>query len=138
MNYVVLMGRLTNDPNVRYSGSTMVARYTLAVDRRFKRDGEQAADFIGCVAFGKGAEFAEKYLHKGTKILVEGHIQTGSYDKDGKKVYTTDVIVSSHEFAESRNGGGGSAPASAQKPANASNDSFMEIPDSIDSEVPFV
>ena len=108
MNKVILMGRLTRDPDVRYSAgenSTAVARYTLAVDRRFRRDGDSAtADFIGCVAFGKSAEFAERYLHKGTKIVATGRIQTGSYvNKDGVKVYTTDVVVEDQEFAESKN-----------------------------------
>ena len=105
MNKVILMGRLTRDPEVRYSQgeqATAIARYTLAVDRRFKRDGDQTADFIGCVAFGKLGEFAEKYLRKGTKVVVTGRIQTGSYtNKDGQKVYTTDVVVEECEFAES-------------------------------------
>ena len=104
MNKVILMGRLTRDPEVRYSQgeqATAIARYTLAVDRRFKRDGDQTADFIGCVAFGKLGEFAEKYLRKGTKVVVTGRIQTGSYtNKDGQKVYTTDVVVEECEFAE--------------------------------------
>ena len=109
MNKVILMGRLTRDPEIRYSqgeNALAIARYTLAVDRRFaKRDGsnEQTADFIGCVAFGKSAEFAEKYLKQGTKIAVTGRIQTGSYtNKDGVKVYTTEVVVEEHEFAESK------------------------------------
>ena len=106
MNKVILMGRLTRDPDVRYSqgeNATAVARYTLAVDRRFKRDGDQSADFIGCVSFGRQAEFAEKYLRQGTKIAVTGRIQTGSYtNRDGQKVYTTDVVVEEQEFAESK------------------------------------
>ena len=107
MNKVILMGRLTREPDVRYSAGesqTAVARYTLAVDRRFKRQGdEQTADFISCVVFGKGAEFAEGYLHQGTKVVVEGRIQTGSYvNKEGQKVYTTDVVVENQEFAESK------------------------------------
>ena len=107
MNKVILMGRLTRDPEVRYStsgdGQLAIARYTLAVDRRFKRDGEQSADFIRCVAFGRSGEFAEKYFHQGTKIVAEGRIQTGSYqDKDGKTVYTTEVVVENQEFAESK------------------------------------
>ena len=112
MNKVILMGRLTRDPEVRYSqgdNAMAIARYTLAVDRRFNRGGgdENSADFIGCVAFGKSAEFAERYLHKGTKLLVTGRIQTGSYtDKDGVKVYTTDVVVEDQEFAESKNNAG--------------------------------
>ena len=108
MNKVILMGRLTRDPEVRYSqgeNATAVARYTLAVDRRFSRNNdEQTADFINCVAFGRSGEFAEKYLHKGTKIAVTGRIQTGSYtNKDGVRVYTTEVVVEDHEFAESKN-----------------------------------
>ena len=112
MNKVILMGRLTRDPEVRYSqgdNAMAIARYTLAVDRRFNRGGgdENSADFIGCVAFGKSAEFAERYLHKGTKLLVTGRIQTGSYtNKDGVKVYTTDVVVEDQEFAESKNSAG--------------------------------
>ena len=116
MNKVILMGRLTRDPEVRYSSgdsSMAIARYTLAVDRRFKRsnDGEQTADFIGCVAFGKSAEFAEKYLRQGVKIVVVGRIQTGSYaDKDGRKVYTTDVVVEEQYFCGSKNGNSGGCP----------------------------
>ena len=107
MNKVILMGRLTRDPEIRYANnanSTCIANYTLAVDRRFKRQGdEQTADFIQCVAMGKGGEFAEKYLHQGTKIVVEGRIQTGSYtNRDGQKVYTTEVVVEDQEFAESK------------------------------------
>lgn len=105
MNKVVLIGRLTRDPEIRYSQGEQaiaVARYTLAVDRRFRRDSEsQTADFIGCVAFGRQAEFAEKYFRKGTKIAVAGRIQTGSYtNREGQKVYTTEVLVNEHEFAE--------------------------------------
>lgn len=107
MNKVILCGRLTKDPEVRYSSGdkqTAIARYNLAVDRRFKSQGEeQTADFINCVVFGRGAEFAENYLHQGTKIIAEGRIQTGSYiNKDGKRVYTTDVVVENQEFAESK------------------------------------
>ena len=147
MNKVILMGRLTRDPEVRYSSgdsSMAIARYTLAVDRRFRRngDGEQTADFIGCVAFGKSAEFAERYFRQGLKIVVTGRIQTGSYtNKDGQKVYTTDVVVEDQEFAESKaasmsNGGGGgyepSAPAPARPaPSAASGDGFMNIPDGV-------
>lgn len=136
MNKTVLMGRLTADPQVRYSqrdNATAVARYTLAVDRQFKRDGDQSADFINCIAFGKRGEFAEKYLRKGTKIAVVGRIQTGSYtNKDGNKVYTTDVVVDEHEFVESKasqQNGGDSAPVSS--------DGFTSIPDGIDEELPF-
>ena len=145
MNKVILMGRLTRDPDIRYStgeSATAVARYTLAVDRRFRRDGEQTADFIGCVAFGRNAEFAEKYLHQGTKIVAVGRIQTGSYtNRDGQKVYTTDVVVEEQEFAESKNasqnnGGGGFAPADRPSPSDA-GDGFMNIPEGIDEELPF-
>lgn len=107
MNRVVLMGRLVREPEVRYSQTDQpmaIARYTLAVDRRRKQqEGQQSADFINCIAFGKNGEFVEKYLHKGTKICVSGHIQTGSYtNKDGQKVYTTDVVIDEQEFAESK------------------------------------
>jgi single-strand DNA-binding protein len=136
MNKVILIGRCTRDPEVRYSqgeNATAVARYTLAVDRQFKRDGDQSADFINCIAFGKRGEFAEKYLRKGTKIAVVGRIQTGSYtNKDGNKVYTTDVVVDEHEFVESKasqQNGGDSAPVSS--------DGFTSIPDGIDEELPF-
>ena len=137
MNKVILIGRCTRDPEVRYSqgeNATAAARYTLAVDRQFKRDGEQSADFINCIAFGKRGEFAEKYLRKGTKIAVVGRIQTGSYtNKDGQKVYTTDVIVDEHEFVESKaasqNNGSGSTPVSS--------DGFLDIPDGVDTQLPF-
>lgn len=106
MNKVILLGRLTRDPDIRYTQGAepmAIARYTLAVDRRMKREGEAAADFISCVAFGKLAEVAEKYLHKGTKIIIAGRLQTGSYtDRDGRKIYTTEVIVEDQEFAESK------------------------------------
>ena len=144
MNKVILMGRLTRDPEVRYSQgeqATAIARYTLAVDRRFKRDGDQTADFIGCVAFGKLGEFAEKYLRKGTKVVVTGRIQTGSYtNKDGQKLYTTDVVVEECEFAESKNASGGgdfNSTPSAPSPSGAAGDGFMNIPDGIDEELPF-
>lgn len=142
MNKVILMGRLTRDPEVRYSGgdnSTAVARYTLAVDRRFKKDGEQSADFISCVCFGKAGEFAEKYLRQGTKITIAGRIQTGSYtNRDGQKVYTTDVIVEEHEFAESKGAGRQNGQAGAQAGTLPdAGDGFMNIPDGIDEELPF-
>ena len=152
MNKVILMGRLTRDPDVRYSAgenSTAVARYTLAVDRRFRRDGDSAtADFIGCVAFGRQAEFAEKYLRQGTKIAITGRIQTGSYtNREGQKVYTTDVVVEEQEFADSKNAGGNNGGYSAPQhnnPAPSANtsdlgsaDGFMNIPDGIDEELPF-
>lgn len=145
------MGRLTRDPEVRYSAgdnSMAIARYTLAVDRRFgRRDGEATADFIGCVAFGRSAEFAEKYFRQGLKVVVTGRIQTGSYtNRDGQKVYTTDVVVEDQEFAESKaasaeHGVMPSAAAprpSAPAPSQASvSDGFMNIPDGIDEELPF-
>ena len=170
MNKVVLMGRLTRDPDVRYTqgdNSMCIARYTLAVDRRFSRNNNdgQTADFISCVAFGRSGEFAEKYLHKGTKIAVSGRIQTGSYtNKDGVRVYTTEVVVDDQEFAESRNasqangsyggnnnygggnnnyGGGysgGNSYGSCQNTSQSSGgsmDGFMNIPDGIDEELPF-
>ena len=159
MNKVIFMGRLTRDPIVRYSSGEnpqAVARYTLAVDRRFRRQNDdQTADFISCVAFGRQGEFAEKYLHQGTKIVVSGRLQTGSYTKnDGTRVYTTDVVIEEQDFAESKSvssenaasyqppqgapapapaqasGGSGSAPA-------ADPDGFMNIPDGIDEELPF-
>ena len=146
MNKVILMGRLTRDPEVRYSTSgdsqLAIARYTLAVDRRFKRDGEQGADFIRCVAFGRSGEFAEKYFHQGTKIVAEGRIQTGSYqNKDGQTVYTTEVVVENQEFAESKASSDNNSyqpqPAIAEPTAPA-GDGFMNIPDSVDdSGLPF-
>ena len=144
MNKVILMGRLTRDPEVRYGGAnnSAVARFSLAVDRRFKREGdEQTADFINCVAFGKTAEFLEKYARKGTKFVVEGRIQTGSYtNKEGQKVYTTDVVCENVEFAESKNsqGGNGSFDGGAGfAPSSDAGDGFMNIPDGIDEELPF-
>lgn len=140
MNKVILMGRLTRDPEVRYSqneNSTAVARFTLAVDRRFKKDGEQAADFINCIAFGKTGEFIEKWTRQGTKLVVEGRIQTGSYtNKDGNKVYTTDVVVENTEFAESKKASGDNNNQS--KPPLTDDDGFMSIPDGVEDEgLPF-
>ena len=152
MNKVILMGRLTRDPEVRYSqgeSSTAVARYTLAVDRRFQRrdggDQQQTADFIQCVAFGRSGEFAEKYFRKGLKVIVTGRIQTGSYtNQEGQRVYTTDVVVEDQEFAESKAAsdnnyqqGGGFAPSDRPAPSAAVGDGFMNIPDGIDEELPF-
>ena len=139
MNKVILIGRLTRDPEIRYTNGDdqkAVARYTLAVNRIGK---DKSADFISCVTFGKSAEFAEKYLHQGTKICIEGRIQTGSYEKqDGTKVYTTNVIVEKHEFVESKAASSGSASTAAQEPApEVSADGFMSIPDGIDEELPF-
>ncbi len=148
MNKVILMGRLTRDPEVRYSQSATpmaIARYSLAVDRRFKREGEPTADFINCVAFGKTGEFAEKFLKKGTKVNVVGSIRTGSYEKDGRTVYTTDVVVEEHYFAESRNAeqsynANDSAPVKASKPAKAKNDmpeDFSTFEETVDDDLPF-
>ena len=146
MNKVILMGRLTRDPEVRYSSGDnqmAIARYSLAVDRRGRREGNdgQTADFINCVAFGRAGEFAEKYFHKGIKVLVTGRIQTGSYTKkDGQKVYTTDVVVEECEFAESKNAAGdnsGFTPSDRPSPSSAAGDGFMNIPDGIDEELPF-
>ena len=134
------MGRLTADPEVRYSqgdNSTAIARYTLAVNRRFQREGEQTADFINCVAFGKSGEFAEKYFQKGMRVAISGRIQTGSYtNKDGVKVYTTDIVVEEQEFAQSKSENDSSS-ATSQVAQNRSNDGFMNIPDGIDEELPF-
>ena len=129
MNKVILMGRLTRDPEVRYSAgenALAIARYTLAVDRRFKRDGEQSADFINCLAFGKSAEFAEKYLKQGTKMVVSGRIQTGSYtNRDGVKVYTTEVVIEEQDFAESKAASQQNNSGNAQ---NASNNQQAQHP----------
>lgn len=147
MNKVILMGRLTRDPEIRYAqneNNTCIANYTLAVDRRYKKQGdEQTADFINCITFGKNAEFVEKYLHQGTKIVVSGRLQTGSYtNKDGNHVYTTDVVVEEHDFAESKasqqNGNGQQSAPSRPEPAQANGDGFMSIPDGIEEEMPFV
>lgn len=137
MNKCVLMGRLTRDPEIRVNNDKTVARFSIAVDRRFKRDGdEQTADFINCVAFGKTAEFVEKYAHKGTKFIVEGRIQTGSYtNKDGVRVYTTDIVVEQLEFAESKSSADGNATGNTAN--ETTNTSFMDIPDDISEELPF-
>ena len=143
MNKVVLMGRFTRDPEVRYSqgeNALAIARYTLAVDRRFKRDGEQSADFINCVVFGKSAEFTERYFRQGMRVTVCGRIQTGSYtNRDGVKVYTTEVVVEEQEFAESKNASGAQSYQNAPAPAPSvdAGDGFMNIPDGIDEELPF-
>lgn len=139
MNKVVLVGRIVRDPEVRYSqgeNPTAVARYTIAVDRRFKRDGEPTADFINCVTFGKSAEFVEKYFRKGLRISISGRITTNSYtNKDGIKVYTTEVTVEEQEFAESK------AESEANKTSNQqstpSSDGFINVPDGVDEELPF-
>ncbi|MFV0440198.1 MAG: single-stranded DNA-binding protein [Lachnospirales bacterium] len=148
MNKVMLMGRLTRDPDVRYSQSATpvaIARYSLAVNRRFKREGEPEADFINCVAFGKTGEFAEKYLKKGQLINVVGSLRTGSYDdKDGKRVYTTDVVVDEHYFAESKKSfesssySGDSAPTKSTKPSKPTvADDFKQSNDETDDDLPF-
>ena len=145
MNKAVLMGRLTKDPDVRYTQDAQpmcIARYTLAVDRRGKKDGQQTADFISCVAFGKAGEFTEKYLHKGMKICVAGRIQTGSYTRqDGQKVYTTDVVVAGQEFCEGRSANdvahNYSTPSPQGSGTSAALDGFMNIPEGIDEELPF-
>lgn len=149
MNKVILMGHLVRDPDIRYSNgenATAVARFTLAVDRRFKRDGEQNADFISCISFGKSAEFAEKYLRKGIKLVVTGRIQTGSYtNRDGQKIYTTDVVVEEQEFAESKkaseaNSGSDQSNQNSRQSMSTpepGSDGFMSIPDGIDEELPF-
>ena len=135
MNRVILMGRLTKNPEIKYAGKDndmAVARYTLAVNRKYKRDGEQEADFISCVTFGKSAEFAQKYLHKGMRIVIGGRISTGNYkDKDGKTIYTTDVIVEEHEFAQNKDNGIG---ADSSETSKTDKDGFMEAPD---GEIPF-
>lgn len=137
MNKVILIGRLTRDPEVRYNGDMAFASYSLAVDRRFKQDGGATADFIRCVTFGKGAQFAEKYLKKGIKICVSGRIQTGSYtNKDGQKVYTTDIVAEEQEFVESKKdtdqGASMSVPVTEYR-----DDGFMRIPDGIEEQLPF-
>ena len=137
MNKVIEIGRLVREPEIRYSqgaSSNCIARYTLAVDRKFKQEGQPSADFINCIAFGKLGEFAEKYLHKGTKIAVVGRIQTGSYkNKDGNTVYTTDVVVEEQEFCESK-----SQSNSQPQPAPSNDNSFMSIPDNLEDEgLPF-
>ena len=148
MNKVILVGRLTRDPEIRYSSgdnAMAIARYSLAVDRRGRRDNnggdQQTADFISIVAFGRDGEFAEKYLKKGMRILVEGRIQTGSYtNKDGQKVYTTDVVVERHEFVDSKSSSSSAGGPDSFAPASAPSDSgdgFMNIPDGIEEELPF-
>lgn len=134
MNKVMLIGRLTRDVEVNYSAnSTAVARYTLAINRPYKREGEQEADFLRCVAFGKTAELAERYLAKGMRVAIDGRIQTGSYtNRDGQKVYTTDIIVERQEFLEKRAENSQTAPDTQYD-----SDSFMDIPDGIDEELPF-
>lgn len=158
MNKVILMGRLTRDPEVRYTtgdNQMAIARYTLAVDRKFSRNNDDGpnADFIPCICYGKAAEFVERYLKKGTKMAITGRIQTGSYtNRDGEKVYTTEVVVEDQEFAESKGSSTSSSTAPAQSDAKSSEgqkksrqeykqgtmDGFMNIPDGIDEELPFM
>ena len=151
MNKVILMGRLTRDPEVRYSqgaNSTAVARYSIAVDRRFKREGEPDADFFNCTVFGKGAEFAEKYLKQGTKIVISGRVENDNYtNKDGQKVYGTRILVEEQEFAESKNAAAGNGTGSGNgfggngfnsaPAAPAAGEGFMDIPDGVNEELPF-
>ena len=145
MNKVILMGRLTRDPEVRYSqgaSQTAVARYSVAVDRRFKREGEPDADFFNCTSFGKQAEFVERYLHKGTKVVLSGRVQNDNYtNKDGQRVYTTDVVIEDQEFAESKSSAASSEAAytpSRSNPAAPAGDGFMNIPDGVEDEgLPF-
>lgn len=141
MNKVILMGRLTRDPEIRYSQgekSTAVARITIAVDRKFKQEGQPTADFINCLAFGKRAEFLEKYCKKGTKLVVEGSWQTGSYtNKDGQKVYTNECLIENCEFAESKNASCGNNSSVNAPVQNNGGEDFMRIPDGIDEELPF-
>lgn len=133
---MTLIGRLTRDPEVRYSAgenATAVAKYTLAVDRKYKRDNEPTADFINCIAFGRNGEFAEKYFRQGMKVAISGRIQTGSYtNKDGNKVYTTDVVVEEQEFCESK-----SQSNSQPQPTPSNDDSWMNIPDGVEDSLPF-
>lgn len=137
MNKAILVGRLTKNPEIRYSqgeNATAVARYTVAVERRFKRDNEPTADFIPCVVFGRAAEFAEKYFRQGMRVSVSGRIQTGSYtNKDGVKVYTTEVIVEEQEFAQSKNEG----QMEHVQEMQPGSDGFMNVPDGIEEELPF-
>ena len=144
MNKVVLIGRLTRDPDIRYSSGEnqiAIARYTLAVNRPHKSDREEKADFISCTAFGARAEFAEKYLRKGMKIGIVGQIRTGSYEKDGRKVYTTEVMIDEHEFCERKDTAAGGAEQGSRGSAAGRNaedmNEFMAIPDGIDEELPF-
>lgn len=144
---MILIGRLTRDPEIRTAQnkeSMTVARYTLAVDRRYKKEGDQSADFINCIAFNRNAEFAEKWFKKGIKVAVVGRIQTGSYtNKDGNKVYTTDVVIDEQEFAESKSAStnyqqqGNSRPQQQSRQVPPSGEEFMNIPDGIDEELPF-
>ena len=140
MNKIILMGRLTRDPEMRSSGNTTICRYSIAVDRRFKRDGEPDADFFNCTVFGKGAEFAEKYFRQGTKILITGRIQSDNYtNKDGQKVYSWQVIVDEQEFAESKNAASAGSTSQQPKPnAAEAGSGFGDIADGIEEDLPFI
>lgn len=141
MNNVIMMGRLTRDPEIRYGGqnNTAVARYSLAVDRRFKREGQPEADFFNIVSFGKAGEFVEKYLRKGTKVVIQGELQNNNYEKDGQTVYSVQIVTSQIEFAESKRAQqeSGYSSGSGSTPAPTDADGFMSIPDGIDEELPF-
>lgn len=146
MNKVIMMGRLTRDPEVRYSqgaSQTAIARFSLAVDRRWKREGEPEADFFNCTVFGKQAEFVEKYLNQGTKVVITGHIQNDNYtNKEGQKVYSVQIIVEEIEFAESKNAGntqreGNQAGQQDRLPPSCDKDGFMQIPEGAEEELPF-
>lgn len=143
MNKVILVGRLTRDPEIRSTANSTMASFSVAVDRRFKQDGQPDADFPRVIAWGKTAEFIEKYFHKGMKIAIEGRIQTGSYqNQSGQTIYTTDVIAEAVEFVESKNasqnnGGGGSTQNAPQNAPQTADDGWMNIPDGVDEELPF-
>ena len=141
MNKVILMGRLTRDPEVRYSqgqNSTAIAKFSIAVDRRFKRDGQPDADFFNCTCFGKQGEFVEKFLQKGTKVVVTGRVENDNYEKDGVKHYSVQIMVEEIEFAESKNAQGSNGEGSARSAGAApAGDGFMNIPTGIDEELPF-
>lgn len=137
LNKVIMMGRLTKDPEIRYgqgAGNTVIGAFSIAVDRRFKRDGEPDADFFNCTAFGKTAEFLEKYIHKGTKVVIEGRLQNDAYtNKDGQKVTATKILVDSMEFAESKQASAAEQP----KAPETDKDGFMNVPDELAEELPF-
>lgn len=143
MNKVIIVGRLTRDPDIRYTANSSMASFSVAVDRRFKQEGQPDADFPRVIAWGKTAEFIEKYFHKGMKIAIEGRIQTGSYqNQSGQTIYTTDVIAEAVEFVESKNasgnnGGGNSQPAAERPTPQTTDDGWMNIPDGVDEELPF-
>ena len=141
MNKAVLMGRLIRDPDVRYTNGSSplcIARYTLAVDRRFRKENEATADFVPCVAFGKMGEFAEKYFHQGMRVIVSGRIQTGSYtDRDGKKIYTTEVVIEEQEFAESKSASHSGNPERSAASQEVDKDGFMNIPEGYEDDIPF-